>query len=737
MQPRLIIYSVSLLCLGWCQLTTADEHRPNVIVILADDMGVDSVSHLNSRLGLQTKAVDRLAREGITFNDAHSTSAVCSPTRYSVLTGRYNWRSRLKKGIVGQWERPLIENDRLTIAEMFRLKGYRTACIGKWHLGWNWPKLGGGTTTKRNEIDFNGSISGGPVEHGFDSYFGDDVPNWPPYAWRENDRLIGQISTTMTAGALIGVGAGPAVKDWDFRAVLQKYTQKWHDYIVAQSETPEPFFLYASMPSPHTPIAPHEDFVGRSGVSEYADFLLQTDHAVQRILDALDETNQTENTVVFFTCDNGTSPKADFERLAENGVHLNVNWRGWKADAYEGGHRVPFVVRWPDHIAAGQRSKEAVTLADIMATCADIIDYPLAGNAAEDSVSLLSVLKNQPVQTPVHEFVVHHSISGHFAVRKGPWKLLLCAGSGGWSPPREAVAQKQKLPAVQLYHLDNDPKETTNLQAEHPEIVESLTSALAETIARGRSVDRDEGRSQALPESERWWPQLPWPRPADQVERSGIEGKQTATEGTPFRYLLFPPKVVSKTNQQPMPLVLFLHGGGEGGADLQKVRKHGPPQLASEGQSFPFFLVAPQNPSETQFWDDQQLIALVDELMERYPIDPDRVYLTGLSRGAYGAWRLAIQNPDRFAAVVPVCGGGPLPYVQRLKNVPLWVFHGARDPVIPLSESKRLVDALKAAGSEVKWTVYPDAGHDAWTQTYSNPEVFDWMLKQKRIPSKE
>ena len=484
----------------------AEPKRPNVIVILADDMGLDSVSAFNDELGLETPSIDRLVREGMSFTDAHSTSGVCSPTRYSVLTGRYSWRSRLKRGIVGKWERPLIKDDRLTLPEMFRQQGYDTACIGKWHLGWHWPKRGGGTTEKLDEIDFTRPIRGGPCDHGFDEYFGDDVPNWPPYAWRENDRLLGALTAQMKAGAMLGVSPGPSVAGWDFRAVLSEYTKRWCRYIRARAGKERPFFLYVPMPSPHTPIAPHSEFRGRSKVSEYADYLIQTDDAVGQMMRALRETNQERETVVIFTCDNGTSPKADFSKLDAGGVHLNVHWRGWKADAYEGGHRVPFIVRWPGEIEAGSRSRQTITLADIMATCADIVRYELPADAAEDSVSLLPTLRGKSGDRPLHEIVVHHSGLGYFAVRKGEWKLLLCRGSGGWSPPREAVAAKRKLPPVQLYNLHTDRKETTNLQADYPEIVRELTAELRRIVERGRSTP---GPAQSNFEGATWWRGLP------------------------------------------------------------------------------------------------------------------------------------------------------------------------------------------------------------------------------------
>lgn len=491
-------------------MQAADTVPPNILLILADDMGLDSVSAFNDKMGMKTPAIDRLASEGMSFTDAHSTSGVCTPTRYSVLTGRYNWRSRLKRGIVGAWERPLIADQRLTLPEMLREHGYDTACIGKWHLGWRWPKQGGGFTERLAEIDFTAAVKGGPNDHGFDYYFGDDVPNWPPYVWRENERLLGEMTTRMKAGAMGGVSAGPAVADWDFRAVLAEYTKRCAQYVRGRARQKRPFFLYFPMPSPHTPIAPHEAFRGKTGVSEYADFLVQTDSAVGELLRALKETGQEDNTLVIFTCDNGTSPKANFAELDAAGVHLNEHWRGWKADAYEGGHRVPFIVRWPGQIESGAKCAQTITLADIMATCAAVVGHKLPAAAAEDSVSLLPTLRGKNALKPLHEVVVHHSVSGHFAVRKGKWKLLLCRGSGGWSPPREPAAVKQGLPLVQLYNLHADPKETLNLQADHPEVVAQLTADLRRIIEQGRSTP---GPKQANHAGATWWPGLPWEKP--------------------------------------------------------------------------------------------------------------------------------------------------------------------------------------------------------------------------------
>ncbi|RMF44139.1 MAG: arylsulfatase [Planctomycetota bacterium] len=491
----------------------AAAEQPNIVLILADDMGWDSVSALNPHMGLQTPHIDRMAAAGVTFTDAHSTSAVCSPTRYSVLTGRYSWRSRLKKGIVGQWERPLIESHRWTLPELLRAQGYATACIGKWHLGWNWPRAGGGTTERRAEIDFARPIGGGPIDHGFDWYFGDDVPNWPPYAWRENDRLLGTITTELKETPFVGVSPGPSVAEWDFRAVLHTYGLRSAEYVRQRAAAGQPFFLYFALPSPHTPIAPHPTFQGRSGVSEYADFLIQTDWAVGMVLDALEESGQAENTLVLFTCDNGTSPKANFAELDAAGVHLNRHWRGWKADAYEGGHRVPLIARWPQHIPPATRCQHPVTLADLMATCAEVVGAELPVDAAEDSVSLWPWMQTPDRQDPVHDFVIHHSISGCFAVRSGNWKALFCAGSGGWSPPREAEAKRLGMPEVQLYDLSADPREQHNLQAAHPEIVDALRTKLKIAVESGRTTP---GPAVPNHDGAGWWPGLPWePAPAD------------------------------------------------------------------------------------------------------------------------------------------------------------------------------------------------------------------------------
>ena len=476
--------------LSKASVTEKFSEKPNIVLIFADDMGIDSVGALNDKLGISTPNLDLLVSQGMSFTDAHTTSAVCTPSRYGLLTGRYNWRSRLKRGIVHAWERPLIKDERLTLPEMLREKGYATQMIGKWHLGFHWPKQGGGTTEKLKEIDFTGSIKGGPVDHGFDDWFGDDVPNWPPYAWRHNDQLLGEITTTAKNLNLKSVTDGPAVADWSLEAVLPEYAKRCSEYIRQRANAQQPFFLYFPMPSPHTPIAPDKNWKGKSGISDYADFVMETDWAVGEVLHALDESGQAEDTLVIFTTDNGTSPRANFDELESHGVFLKENWRGYKADAFEGGHRVPCVVRWPNKIVPGSRSDEIISLVDVMATIADVTNYDLPETAAEDSFSLLPILLGEPLDRPLHDAIVCHSISGQFAVRQGRWKVLFCPGSGGWSDPRDNIAKQQGLPPIQLYDVQSDPKETTNLWQRYPKIVDKLNAILRDYVEKGRSTPR-------------------------------------------------------------------------------------------------------------------------------------------------------------------------------------------------------------------------------------------------------
>lgn len=471
--------------------------RPNIIYILADDLGYGDVQVLNPEGKIKTPHLDRLARQGMIFTDVHSSSAVCTPTRYGVLTGRYNWRTRLQTGVLGGFSKPLIDRDRLTVAELLKQHGYATGMIGKWHLGIKWPLKGGGAADdggdfskgydKGMAVDYTAPIIDGPMDHGFDHYFGIAASlDMPPYLFIR-DRLATEIPTKVEA--LWGKRVGPVGDNFRFEDVLPALTAEAVSYIgkhAADAQAGKPFFIYMPLNSPHTPIAPSEKWKGKSGISEYADFVMETDDTVGQVMAALDKAGLAENTLIVFTSDNGCSPSANFGELARHGHNPSHIFRGMKADIFEGGHRIPFLVRWPAQVKVGSRSDQTLCLTDFMATAADILGAKLPATAGEDSVSILPAMKGQ-ADKPLREATVHHSINGSFSIRQGPWKLELCPGSGGWSNPRPGKATKD-LPPVQLYNLDSDIGETQNLQAEHPEIVKQLTELLTRYVQSGRST---------------------------------------------------------------------------------------------------------------------------------------------------------------------------------------------------------------------------------------------------------
>ncbi|MCP4379331.1 MAG: arylsulfatase, partial [bacterium] len=449
--------------------TRKASRKPNIVLILADDMGIDSVSALNDKCGIPTPHLNALLKQGMNFTDAHSGSAVCTPTRYGILTGRYCWRSRLKRGVLWGYSPHLIEDDRMTVSSLLKQSGYNTACVGKWHLGMDMPTINGKTPEAKN-IDWKGTIKNGPMANGFNYFYGISASlDMHPYIYIENDRFVGECTTQKAF-----FRKGPAHKDFEAIKVLPEISRKAVDFINKQAPD-KPFFVYMPLTSPHTPIVPSKKFQGKSGISKYADFLMETDWCVGQVVKALKDSGAADNTLLIFTTDNGTSPRCDFAGLRKKNTDLQNHWRGMKADAFEGGHRVPFIVRWPGHIKPGTKSDQTISLVDIMATCADAAEIKLPETAAEDSVSLMPVLKGQELKKPLHKAVICHSASGVFVVRNGKWKLQYSAGSGGWSDPQDPVARKQGLPKWQLYDLSADPKETNNLINDHPEIVKSLT----------------------------------------------------------------------------------------------------------------------------------------------------------------------------------------------------------------------------------------------------------------------
>jgi arylsulfatase A-like enzyme len=475
--------------LGLLPLAAAAGSKPNIVYILADDLGYGDLRCLNPQGKIATPHADRLAAEGMIFTDAHSSSSVCTPTRYSILTGRYNWRSRMKKGVLNGFSPRLIEPGRQTVAAFLKEQGYATACLGKWHLGMDWPQADGqlpGATENSKKIDYTKPIEGGPTALGFDSYFGIAASlDMPPFVYIENDRV-----TEIPTVEKTWVRKGIAGKAFDAMDVLPELTRRAVDYIgksSAAAKQGKPFFLYLPLPSPHTPILPTKEWQGKSGLNAYADFVMQTDATVGAVLDALDHAGVANDTLVIFTSDNGCSREANYPELADKGHHPSYQFRGWKSDIFDGGHRVPFLVRWPALVKAGGICDQLICLSDLFATSAAILDRKLPDHVAEDSVSILPALDGSATK-PLRGAVVHHSINGSFSIRQGSWKLILCPGSGGWSTPLPGDPSTLKLPPVQLYDLSADIGETRNLQAEHPEVVGRLTKLLGDYVSRGRST---------------------------------------------------------------------------------------------------------------------------------------------------------------------------------------------------------------------------------------------------------
>ncbi|EDY15821.1 Cerebroside-sulfatase [Chthoniobacter flavus Ellin428] len=462
----------------------AEGARPNIVYILCDDLGYGDVHCLNPERGkIATPRIDRLAAQGMTFTDAHSSSSVCTPSRYGILTGRYNWRSRLQAGVLEPYGKSLIARDRLTVPALLKKNGYATACIGKWHLGWEWPRDG-------KMLDFTRPILEGPTTRGFDTYFGTDVPNYPPYCFIENDHTVG-IPTEPLPAKLLGHNlaskGGPALPGWKLEAILPAITDKACDFIRQQAKSGTAFFLYLPLTSPHTPLAVTEEWLGKSGLNRYADYVMETDAMIGRVLDAVEQSGAAGNTLVILTSDNGCAPYIGVKDLEAKGHFPSAGLRGYKADIFDGGHRIPFIVRWPERVKAGGHSGQTICLTDLMATCAEILGAKLPDNAGEDSVSILPALLGTD-QAPLRESVVHHSINGSFAIRQGHWKLELCADSGGWSDPKPGSKEAKGLPDTQLYDLTADLAESRNVYGEHPDVVARMTKALEQIIADGRST---------------------------------------------------------------------------------------------------------------------------------------------------------------------------------------------------------------------------------------------------------
>ncbi len=506
--------SIFLFSLG-CSEDRSRLNYPNIIYVLADDLGYGDLSSYNEKSKIHTPNLDNMAAAGIRFIDAHTSSSVCTPTRYGILTGRYNWRSKLKSGVLTGKSKSLIPSSRPTVASILQRHGYYTAFIGKWHLGWDWAlkdtkEFGGDgwDAADFSQIDFSKPVKNSPNDLGFTYAYGHSGSlDMAPYVYVENN-LITMVPDTITVnkGKYSWWREGPTSSDFIHEDVTPNFFRRAISLIKRRSGKESPFFLYLALPSPHTPILPTSEWQDKSKLNPYGDFVMMIDDYMGQLMDVVKTEGIEANTLIIFTSDNGCSPAAKIDELIEKGHHPSYIFRGHKADIFEGGHRVPFIARWPDKIAKGLISGETICTTDFMATCADIVGYSLLDNEGEDSYSILPLLEQKSSENPKREATVHHSINGSFAIRKGEWKLIMCPGSGGWSFPKpNDKLSIASLPEIQLYNLKSDPGETKNIQDTNRAVVNELKSLLIKYITEGRSTP---GIRQKNDPAEKEWKQI-------------------------------------------------------------------------------------------------------------------------------------------------------------------------------------------------------------------------------------
>ena len=459
------------------------QKLPNIVIVLADDMGYGDIQAYNHASKIPTPNLNSLAKLGMSFTDAHSPSAVCTPTRYGLLTGRYAWRTSLKSGVLWGYSPGLISKDRTTLASLLKEKGYSTAAVGKWHLG-----LG-----TQSETNYDAPFDHGPVDLGFDYFYG--IPaslDMDPYVYVENDHVdVALNGKKIDASEMRREGGcgfwreGLIADGFEHGTVLEKLTEKAVAYISGQGRDKEkPFFLYFPLNAPHTPWMPPEEFRGKSNAGYYGDFAAQVDWTMGQITKSLGDVGAADNTLIIFTSDNGAhwlqSDIAQYQHLA------NDYWRGQKADIHEGGHRVPFIVKWPGKVAENSKSDHLMTLTDLMATFAALNERSLNENEGEDSYSILPVMLGEKITASARVDAIHHSLDGMFAIRAGEWKLIEKRGSGGFTEP-VTYDPKDDEPRGQLYNLKADPAEKNNVYLDHPDVVAKLTILLNQYRDSGRS----------------------------------------------------------------------------------------------------------------------------------------------------------------------------------------------------------------------------------------------------------
>lgn len=459
-------------------LGTVQADHPNIVIILVDDMGYGDAGCYNAESKIPTPNIDSLANKGMRFTDAHAPGPLCHLSRYGLMTGRYPFRAT-----TGQWRKqPSIGENQVTLASLLKGNGYDTAMVGKWHLGFH-------------EKGYDKPLKGGPVDVGFDSYFGIRAStDIPPYFYIRGDKAVVPPTKPIAANKSDGwspiQGAfwrkGEIAPDLELKDVLPRFTKEAINVIDghAEKKNQKPLMLYLAYPAPHTPWLPSPEFDGKSDASMYGDFTNMVDANVGQVLSALDRNGMTDNTMVIFTSDNG--PVWYEDDVKRFGHDSSGGLRGMKADAWECGHRMPFIVRWPKTVAAGSVSKQTICFTDLLATFADLVDVGLPEHAGPDSFSFLPVLNGtNPKGKPVREHLVIAAGSKAFTIRHGKWKLIDALGSGGFSNPKR-VKPKAGDPDGQLYDLDADLGETKNLYLDYPDVVAKMTKSLKEIVSGGR-----------------------------------------------------------------------------------------------------------------------------------------------------------------------------------------------------------------------------------------------------------
>ncbi|MFP4090938.1 MAG: sulfatase family protein [Cyclobacteriaceae bacterium] len=477
---------VALLTIS-CKTSPADEaaaEAPNIIFIMADDMGYGDVGVYNPDSKIPTPHMDQLAREGMMLTNAHTPSSICSPTRYGVLTGRYAWRTWLKEGGLGPFDKLMVDTSRYTVADLLKDQGYATAVIGKWHMGLGYE----------DSIDYyNAPLKPGPLELGFDYFFGINASlNMSPLTFIENHQTVGVPNVPAPPEVFTNDGNKMMVAGWRHEDVGPTLTAKAIDFIEQQAtkEKPQPFYLHLVTSAPHRPLYPPDFIKGRSKAGKRGDMVAEVDWTVGEVMRTLQKHGIEDNTLIVLTSDNGSlggEKSMDEDSVSGEPIDFghrgNYIWKGRKTQIWEGGFRVPFIVRWPGRIKAGSSSNEMICLTDWMATVAAIFNSRLPENAAEDSYNILPVLLGEAYRSPLREALVSHSAYGVYAITKDGWKLILGQGSGGWGDSRAF-----DYPPGQLYHMAVDSLETNNVFDQHPERVKALTDLLEHYTNSGRST---------------------------------------------------------------------------------------------------------------------------------------------------------------------------------------------------------------------------------------------------------